>query len=48
MEGTNVSRRDFLRGAGVVGAAAGAFAVLGGAQTAVAADGAEATEAANA
>ena len=29
MEGTSVSRRDFLRGAGVVGAAAGALALAG-------------------
>lgn len=36
MEGTNVSRRDFLRGAGVVGAAAGALALAGGAHVPVA------------
>lgn len=29
MEGTNVSRRDFLRGAGAMGVAAGAFALAG-------------------
>lgn len=31
MEGTNVSRRDFLRGAGAMGVAAGALALAGGA-----------------
>ena len=38
MEGTNVSRRDFLRGAGAMGVAAGALALAGsaGAVTAVA------------
>lgn len=35
MEGTNVSRRDFLRGVGVMGAA-GALTLTGGAQVAVA------------
>ena len=43
MKERSVSRRDFLRGAGTVGVAAGAMAALGGAGVAVAAE--EAAEA---
>ena len=38
MKERSVSRRDFLRGAGTVGVAAGAMAALGGAGVAVAAE----------
>ena len=46
MKERSVSRRDFLRGAGTMGVAAGAMAALGGAGVAVAAEEGAAAESA--
>ena len=48
MGGMDFSRRDFLRGAGAVGLASGAFGIFGGAGLAFADDTAASEEAVNA